>query len=70
MRCKGKDNFCCVTWISPCGEGDGDCDIDSDCDQTEGNKLVCGNNNCRYKSGDQWDSTDDCCYNPSNFIIL
>ncbi len=35
--------------------------------------LKCGTLNCVLEDGQQWDSTDDCCYNPNgnfNFIVL
>ena len=31
---------------------------------------MCGSNNCAKKSGQEWDSGDDCCYNPSKLYII
>ena len=59
--CTGGDS--CCTKYNKCGEQEGDCDRDSDC--LDG--LKCGYNYCaeRFnKRGGQWDSTDDCCYQP------
>lgn len=56
--CYGGDS-CCTT-ENPCEEDRGDCDVDSDCKIG----LRCGENNCKRKTGLQWDVTDDCCYSP------
>ena len=64
LVCRGEDDNCCTT-SDPCGEGEGDCDDDFDCQVG----LICGNSNCKNKTGYQWDPTDDCCYNPSNYIF-
>jgi len=50
LRCNGINNGCCKR-ISPCIEGDGDCDTDAEC--AEG--LICGKDNC------PWGDNDDCC---------
>jgi len=55
-RCNGGDS--CCNSNNRCGEGEGDCDSNSDCNAG----LLCGFNNC---AGSGFDSTDDCCYNPS-----
>ena len=60
--CQGGDSCCGPD--NKCGEGEGDCDGNQDC--MDG--LVCGNNNCRYNSGYEWDSYDDCCEKQGNFI--
>ena len=64
--CWGGDS--CCTSSNTCKEGEGDCDLDSDC----AGVLVCGTDNCRngplgYLGG--YDSTDDCCKKPSKYNI-
>ena len=49
-----------------CRENEGDCDSDEDCLQG----LKCGVDNCKQKSGLEWDSTDDCCYKPGKHSII
>ena len=46
----------CCTEDSPCGEGEGDCDINRDCKSG----LKCGINNCK-KFGAYYNKYDDCC---------
>merc|ERR1719412_2354703 len=61
QRCKGR-NFLprpCCTPQNPCPEGQGDCEIDSDC----AGSLVCGNNNCK-QFGSFFHEKDDCCVKP------
>ena len=48
-----------------CGEGEGDCDVDSDC--FDGLKCANSLNNCPT-SGYEWNSGDDCCYKPGATI--
>ena len=50
----------CCTATNQCDVGQGDCDSDSDCKAG----LKCGSNNCKVKTGLDWDSKDDCCFNP------
>ncbi len=59
LRCVGNAS-CCVPGI-PCGEGEGDCNINSDCEEG----LTCGHNNCLPKSGGAWNTADDCCVKSS-----
>merc|ERR1711962_840414 len=54
--CDGGDSCCGAKWHK-CGEGEGDCDYDTDCQ----NGLTCGLDNC---VGDSFDETDDCCEGP------
>ena len=56
--CTGGDS--CCTPNNKCGEGEGDCDSDAECRRG----LKCGQDNCKQKSGQQWDNSDDCCYKP------
>ena len=68
LGCQGGDK-CCIPG-NKCGENEGDCDEDKDCQEG----LKCGENNCPNKGTgisepypkDEWDATDDCCYNPTN----
>jgi len=66
-RCNGGDS-CCK--YGNCHEGEGDCDLDSDC---YGN-LRCGTDNCRntWWTGDRssFDSTDDCCVTDAGYILV
>ena len=39
---------------------EGECYSDNEC----ADGLKCGSNNCVEQSGPEWDSSDDCCYNP------
>ena len=55
LRCQGEDAGCCTS-LTPCGVGEGDCDIHDDCAVG----LLCGTDNC--PSG--WDWDDDCCTYP------
>ena len=57
-NCVGEDS--CCTSNRQCDVDQGDCDSDSECKQG----LKCGSNNCKTKSGLQWDAGDDCCYKP------
>ena len=59
--CTGGND--CCTDGSKCNEMEGDCDSDSQC--RDG--LKCGTDNCMKngKSGGDWESDDDCCYNPN-----
>ena len=59
IACTGGDS--CCTPENKCGIDEGDCDNDNDCQDG----LVCGSNNCSNKSGDDWESSDDCCYAPT-----
>ena len=52
-KCNGGD-FCC-SWTNICDNGEGDCDLDSQCR----GRLKCGDNNC---AGLTFDTTDDCCW--------
>jgi len=70
LFCAGTNGGC-----TNMGIGDGDCDVDSECAAG----LKCGTDNCaNYRpsggwpvdSGDDWDTTDDCCYKPSAEINL
>jgi hypothetical protein len=65
--CGGIDSGCKLM-----DEGDGDCDVDSDCRTG----LYCGKNNCAqyrasigwpYDSDYGWDTTDDCCVGPAAY---
>ena len=44
----------CCSEEKPCGVGQGDCDMDSECE----GKLKCGDDNC---DASFWDSRTDCC---------
>ena len=61
-HCTGGDS--CCTEDNRCAEHEGDCDKDSDC--MEGLKCAEPYNNCprKRKDGEDWDSTDSCCYKP------
>ena len=52
-KCNGGDS--CCSWINICDNGEGDCDLDSQCR----GRLKCGDNNC---AGLTFDTTDDCCW--------
>ena len=55
--CAGRDSGCYeIQWH------DGDCDNDNEC----AGHLQCGHNNCYQGLASRFDSTDDCCYDPSN----
>ena len=56
--CNGRED--CCTSENKCGEWEGDCDSNSDCQEG----LICGDNNCPRKYGDNWDFDDDCCFKP------
>ena len=56
--CRGAGD--CCNEGNKCEENEGDCDSDQDCKDG----LICGSNNCKYDSGFEWDSTDDCCTKP------
>ena len=56
--CRGGED--CCNESNKCREDEGDCNSDQDC--KEG--LICGSKNCKYDSGFEWDSTDDCCTKP------
>ena len=56
MYCRGGESCCGVSGTRLCGEGEGDCDLDSQC----AGVLECGTDNCPYTGG-LWDDTDDCC---------
>ena len=58
IACTGGDS--CCTSTNKCDVDEGDCDWDSDCKAG----LKCGSNNCKVKTGLDWDSKDDCCFNP------
>ena len=47
----------CCSENDKCGIDEGDCDTAKDCEDG----LICGNNNCKQKSGFEWDNNDDCC---------
>ena len=64
LQCTGGDS--CCTQDNPCGLGQGDCDINHDC--TGG--LVCGQDNCNIKEFPSFDSTDDCCMDPSKYLYM
>ena len=54
--CLGGDDCCSSS--NQCAIDMGDCDGPETC---KGN-LKCGHDNCHFQSGDDWDKTDDCCY--------
>ena len=56
LRCNGINNGCC-TETNPCEEGDGDCDLDSQCS----GDLVCGIDNCNLEGLSRFNSRHDCC---------
>ena len=58
IACFGGDSCCKPS--NQCNVDEGDCDSDSDCMTG----LKCGSNNCKVKTGLDWDSTDDCCFKP------
>ena len=58
IACTGGDSCCKST--NQCDVDEGDCDSDSDCKAG----LKCGSNNCKVKTGLDWDSGDDCCFKP------
>jgi len=63
-KCQGSNaDMSCCTSSSPCKEDEGDCDTANDCESG----LVCGNNNCPFKSGFP-DSDYDCCEKPSGIF--
>ena len=53
--CRGGASCCNNT--NKCGEDEGSCNSNEDCKDG----LVCGKQNCKYNSGFEWDSTDNCC---------
>ena len=58
IACTGG-NSCCTS-TNQCDVDEGDCDSDNDCKAG----LKCGSNNCKVKTGLDWDSGDDCCFKP------
>ena len=70
-KCDGvpsTDASCCTSTY-PCNEGEGDCDLDSDC---KGN-LRCGIDNCLSdfsSSGSNWSSAADCCISMKIFTRI
>ena len=58
LDCHGG-NTCC-TPQNKCGMDEGDCDSNDDCEKG----LKCGRDNCPYKTGNEWNKEDDCCYKP------
>ncbi len=64
--CFGEDDGCC-TPVTPCDEGQGDCDTGHDCKTG----LKCGYNNCvAPKSGQHWYNAGDDCCTPSEGVIV
>ena len=66
-KLKISDTLCtgghsCCTPSNPCGDGEGDCDRDSDCE----NGYICGTDNCKPSTipGANFHPTDDCCVRP------
>ena len=56
-KCQGRSaDWSCCTSDSPCKEDEGDCDKNSDCESG----LVCGTDNCPFKS-DFPSPGYDCC---------
>ena len=60
----GNGGGSCCTGFNQCSEGEGDCDLDSDCF----GDLMCGqgnglDNNCDSSLG--FPASHDCCYDPN-----
>jgi len=57
-KCFGttKEDWSCCTTASPCSEGQGDCDIDSECAAG----LKCGDNNCKDFRNEAKNNADCC----------
>ena len=64
IACFGGDS-CCKS-SNQCNVDEGDCDSDSDCKVG----LKCGSDNCKVKTGLDWDYADNCCFKPGLIIIL